>query len=129
MIQRSPSDLARCPLLMLWMGRLWHVVRRNNTADPLANAQLDHASAFSSLRPYCCRSRVWIWTDLRFRIDSGKLHCRAFAKLRNAQLMKTERSEGHHEAVKALALSELAGDGDYPVLEFGHAGLVLSGQQ
>lgn len=43
--------------------------------------------------------------------------------------MKTERSEGHHEAVKALALSELGGDGDYPDLEFGHAGLVLSGQQ
>ena len=52
-----------------------------------------------------------------------------FAKLRNAQLMKTERSEGHHEAVKALALSELGGVGDYPDLEFGHAGLVLSGQQ
>ena len=47
------------------------------------------------------------FADLRFRIDSGKLHCCAFAKLRNAQLMKTERSEGHHEAVKALALSEL----------------------
>jgi hypothetical protein len=70
-----------------------------------------------------------IFADLRFRIDSGKLHCCAFAKLRNAQLMKTERSEGHHEAVKALALSELGGDGDYPDLEFGHAGLVLSGQQ
>jgi predicted nucleic acid-binding protein len=48
-----------------------------------------------------------IFADLRFRIDSGKLHCCAFAKLRNAQLMKTERSEGHHEAAKALTLSVL----------------------
>jgi hypothetical protein len=31
----------------------------------------------------------------------------AFAKLRNAQLMKTERSAGQHESVKALALSVL----------------------
>jgi NADPH:quinone reductase-like Zn-dependent oxidoreductase len=35
-------------------GRLWHVVKRIDAADALANAQLDHASAFSRLRPQCC---------------------------------------------------------------------------
>ena len=38
-------------------GCLRHVVKRINAADAVANAQLDHASAFSCLRPQYCRSR------------------------------------------------------------------------
>jgi hypothetical protein len=38
-------------------GKRSRVVFGNYAADALANAQLDHASAFSRLRPQCCRSR------------------------------------------------------------------------
>jgi len=41
----------------------------------------------------------------RFRTGTAKLHCCAFANVRKAQLMKTERSESHHEAAKALAFA------------------------
>jgi len=37
--------------------RLRHVVKRIDVADAVANAQLDHASAVSCLRPQYCRSR------------------------------------------------------------------------
>jgi len=67
-----------------------------------------------------------ILADLRFRTDSGKLHCcvRKVAECTAHEDREVCRSARIGQSPSPL---RLGGDGDNSDLEFGHAALVLSG--